>query len=175
MALIWVTGVPGTGKSAVAAALAGRGLPAYDADVGFCLWRDRRSGAAVSAPASARPSGWTQQHAWELDARRVRRLGARHASDIAHLCGSVENERDVWALFGHVVCLVADRATLVDRLGRRASGGYGTSAEELALVLSWSVTAEQRYRNYGATIVDATQSIAHVVDAVIDAAHDCEL
>lgn len=169
MALIWVTGVPGTGKSTVALELARRALPAYDADVGFCVWRERRTGAAVSAPTSRRPLGWTEHHAWELDVRRVRRLGVRHTADVAYLCGSVENERDVWSLFDHVVCLVADEATLMDRLGRRACGGYGSSAEELALVLSWSVTAEQRYREYGATIIDAAQPIARVADAVIDA------
>ena len=43
MALIYITGVSGSGKSTVAQELKKRGYEAYDAEEGFSYWFDRKT------------------------------------------------------------------------------------------------------------------------------------
>lgn len=89
------------------------------------------------------------------------------------LCGSVENEVDVRDLFDRVVCLVADNATLRDRLVSRTTNKFGKHPEELAAALAWNSTVETRYRRLGATIIDGTLPPPRVADAIRCRCGDC--
>jgi len=168
--LVRVTGVSGTGKSSVCEGLRQRGHRAVDADGdGYSRWADRRSGRLVADPPDPVPAGRLDRYAWRIDVERVRALATGAPATVTFLCGSVENEHDVWDCFDRVVCLVADDETIIHRLATRTTNAFGKHPEELAATLGWNQVMESRYRAAGAAIVDATRPLADVVDDVLTA------
>jgi hypothetical protein len=171
VSLVWVTGNAGVGKSTVCELLKHRGHAAVDADwEGYNYWVDRTSGQIVASPPYPTPSGWLDHFGWKIARAKVEALAARTSGTTVFLCGYVENEDDVRDLFDLVVCLVVDEETLTRRLVSRTTNAFGSQPEELAAALEANETAESVYRRSGASIIDATQPVALVADAVLAAA-----
>lgn len=165
MALIWITGTPGVGKTATSRALRARGFRAYDADLdGFRVWQWRDTGEAVTFPGWPVPARWHEAHHMPIVRSRVETL--HDEGGLVFLSGSVDNEREVWDLFTAVVCLVTDDATLRRRLAARPNP-YGKAPDELASILEWNSTCEANYRRFGASIVNASQPLDDCVEAVL--------
>ena len=165
MALIWITGTPGVGKTTTSRALRAQGFRAYDADLdGFRVWRRRDTSEEVTFPGWPVPAGWHEAHYMPIVRSRVESLHEK--GGLVFLSGSVDNERDVWDLFAAVVCLVVDDVTLRRRLAARP-GPYGKAPDELTSILEWNRTCEADYRRFGAAIVDASQPLDVVVEDVI--------
>ena len=162
--LVWVTGVPGSGKSAVCAILKEQGLRAVDADLeGVNCWVSRVTGERVDDRPHPLPTRWREDYAWQVDIDMVRALAAELSDGVGFVAGTVENEADAWDLFDHVVCLVVDEETLRYRLATRTTNAFGKEPVELEMAVAANRGARDRYRRYGATIIDATQPVEAVV------------
>jgi hypothetical protein len=169
--LVWVTGNSGAGKSTVCALLKSRGELAVDADwEGYNHWVDRTSGQFVVDPPDPVPAGWLDRFGWLISRAEVEALSARARDKTAFLCGSAENEEDVWDLFDLVVCVVVDDDTLRDRLLTRTTNSFGKHPEELAAAMECNDDTESTYRRLGATIIDGRRPLAEVADAILAAA-----
>ena len=169
MGLIWITGNSGTGKSTVRIALARRGYRSFDTDEdGIAVWRSRVTGEQVLYPSDGNyPETWLDDHGWIINRVRVEELAFMARDRLVFLCGSVENEDEVWHLFDSVVCLVFDESPLRERLATRTTNEFGKKPVELAAVLSWNPTMEARYRDLGALVVNADQPLITVVDEIL--------
>lgn len=165
MALCWVAGLSGTGKSTIVQEMQRAGELAWDGD-DFSCWRDRQTGEAVAAPPGGRHDGWLARHAWVIDPASVRTCRGIAEDRIGYLAGGCENEPDVWHLFDTVVYLVTDDDTIRRRLAARTENDFGKTDEELAMVLGWNAVLEAHYRSAGAVVVDAGQPLAQVIAAV---------
>lgn len=171
MSLVWVTGSAGVGKSTLCAVLKSRDELAVDADwEGFNYWVDRATGEVNVDPPYPLPAGWLERFAWKIDRSEVQRFARRASGSTAFLCGSVENEVDVWDLFDLVVCLVADNDTIRERLQTRTTNSFGKHPDELAAALGWNTNNEETYRRLGATIIDGRRPPSEIADAVLAAA-----
>jgi hypothetical protein len=171
MALVWVTGSSGVGKSTVCALLKSRGELAVDADwEGYSHWVDRTSGQTVTDPPYPTPGAWLERFAWRISRADVEALGTRMHDKTAFLCGSAENEIAVWDLFDRMICLVVDNETLRARLATRTTNAFGKHPEELEAALGWNEDVKSTYRRLGATIIDGTPPPPDVADAILAAA-----
>lgn len=171
VALVWVTGNSGTGKSTVCGALRERGHVALDADEdGFSHWIDRATNEVVTDPPYPVPRGWLDRYGWAIARERVTSLVEESRSRIAFLCGSAENEADVRDLFDLIVCLVIDEDTLRHRLATRTTNAFGRHPEELAAALKWNPLMRAIYEGHGATLIDASRPLTEVVDDVVSVA-----
>lgn len=171
MALVWVTGGSGVGKSTICELLKSRGELAVDADMdGYNRWVDRTSGQVVADFPATVPAGWLYRFAWKISRAEVETLAAAAHDKTAFLCGGTENEAEVWDLFDLVICLVADNETIRDRLLTRTNNPFGKHPEEMAAALEQNGGLETTYRRLGATLIDGRQPPAEVAEAVLAAA-----
>jgi hypothetical protein len=166
--LVWVTGNSGAGKSTVCEVLKGRGELAFDADwEGFSHWVDRGGGQVAHDPPDPVPGGWLDRYGWQISRGEVAALAGRLGGATGFLCGSAENEAEVWDLFDLVVCLVIDTGTLRERLRTRTGNAFGRHPEELAAAVDANEATEADYRRLGATIIDGTRAPGEVADAIL--------
>jgi hypothetical protein len=165
--LTFVTGLSGTGKSAVCDAMAEAGLQAFDIDLGLACWQDRATGRVVELdrPSDGATAAFLADHDWVTPRPRVEALRALPGR--VWLCGGCGNDDELWDLFDEVVCLVADEATLRHRLATRTGNDFGKAPDELAAVLGWLDTHAALYQGRGARLVDATRPLPDVVADVI--------
>jgi broad-specificity NMP kinase len=171
MTLVWVTGGSGVGKSTISELLKSRGELVVDADMdGYNRWVDRISGQVVADYPATVPAGWLNVYAWRINRSDVEALAAAARGRTAFLCGSAENESEVWDLFDLVVCLMADDETIRRRLLTRTNNPFGKHPEEMAAALDENAGLETAYRRLGATLVDGREQPSEVADAVLTAA-----
>jgi hypothetical protein len=169
-----VTGISGSGKSAVCVALQERGFAAHDMDLdGFAAWVHRTTGVPAPltdvADPSVRSAAWFAAHDWLVVPARVEELASSAGDQTVFLCGMASNQDDLSHLFTRIICLEVDEATLRERLATRTSNDFGKSEHELVAVLGWRAAVQDNYRRDGAVMTDATLPLADVVDAVVDA------
>jgi shikimate kinase len=170
--LVLVTGISGSGKSAVCGELQRRGYEAHDTDQdGNAVWVSQKTGDVTATPAASEgtPPEWLEEQEWRVAPFKVEALAKRADTLLVFLCGSTANEREVWHLFSRVIYLAIDNETLRRRLASRTTNAFGKAPNELQAILSWHEVGEDQYRRFGATIVDATSPLNQVVDNVLAA------
>lgn len=167
MALIFVTGVPGSGKSAVEQQLKKLGYESYDADsIGAAY--NIQSGAIVKIPpAEDRTPEWFQAHQWRVQRERVEQLRQEAKSKPIFLCGTASNEEDLWDLFDQVLILHIDELTLKHRILNREDNDFGKNEHELQEILVRHKNSLHKLNLPKVTAIDATQPLDSVVQEVL--------
>jgi hypothetical protein len=174
LALFYVTGLSGTGKSAVLDELRARGYHARGVDEdGYADWINRVTGRPDEFPHDDPALDfheWYKTHDWVLSVKRIgvlSRAAARLGRPV-FLCGVADRDDAVWHLFEKVLALVADLTTLEQRIAVRAND-FGKVPEEFAIIAQWHADYEAAYRRFGAMIIDATLPLTDVVDELLAA------
>lgn len=170
--LIYITGVPGSGKSAVCNELKRRGHTAYDTDNDAiaCFYNNATEKATERhIPAKDRTPEWRTQHRWKAKRKTIERLMTDTENGLLFLCGVTANDVDeLWDLFSKVFALViSDEQALRKRIANRREDGYGKNPHELTTLLQWQRTAAADYKELGAILVDASQPLGKVVDTIL--------
>ena len=145
---MWVllTGMSGTGKSALVRELRRRGYAAYDADEdGF------------SEPRANGRWGWR--------ADRVADLLGRARDGPAFFAGC--SEEQVELPFNVRVLLTAPRPVLVERLRKRSGNSYGRDSAELSQVLADLVEVEPLLYRSADLVLTTTAPTAELADVLL--------
>jgi hypothetical protein len=170
MALVYVTGASGVGKSTVRMELQRRGYLAFGSDEdGLARWFDS-SGAEVSMPAdpSGRDDTWFAHNTYRLPPETVRRLGRQVGDRVGFICGTVGNDNEIWDLFTAVISLSVDADTVRRRLAGRVNS-FGSTEDEMARVLEWHANVDADNSRFGAVLIDASGPVEDVVDELLTA------
>ena len=143
---VLVTGMSGTGKSALVEELRRRGHVAYDADDdGF------------SEPREDGRWGWR--------ADKVAELLAREGEGLLFFAGCSEEQRDL--PFDYRVLLTAPRQVIVERLRTRTTNAYGQSPTELAQILTDLDEIEPLLRRSADLVLQTTVPVPELADRLL--------
>ena len=168
MSAVLITGSAGAGKSAVAGALARRGVACIDDDEDPFLARFVDSAGAVVAEEPAEPDyAWLSRHSWEWDPGRLDELIRATAPETLYLCGGADNQLDLADRFSQVFLLEIDEPTMLTRLDARQDDEWGRAGDSREYIRRLLPEYQERLRTFGAVPVDATQPLGQVVDAIL--------
>lgn len=123
MALFYITGVSGSGKSSIRQELQERGYEAHDTDEDdITAWRNR----TTKEPAGKyiRSTEWLDEHEWVMPADRVRSLAKLAMEKTIFLCEVTSNQSEFFELFEKVFCLEIDQEILKHRLDTRTTNDF---------------------------------------------------
>lgn len=171
MALIYVTGSPGTGKTTIQKELLKHGYTAHDID------QPRFGGPvnlitgekAIIPPVENRKPEWFKQHEWRVSRPSIERLKISAKDTNVYLCGTTSTEHLVWDLFDKILYLNIDEEILRNRVLNRIDNDYGRGDGELDDILRRYRNAQEKLPTLGVTIIDANGSIEETFQAVIAA------
>jgi broad-specificity NMP kinase len=168
MSLIFVTGVPGSGKSAVEIQLRKRGYTSYDADSIGAAYNIEDGLIVKIPPASERSPEWFQAHQWKVQRDRVEQLKEKSKNKTIFLCGTASNDEELWDLFDQVFMLHVDEASLKHRIATRKDNDYGKNEYELTKILEKYRNSFHKYDLPKVIVIDASQPLMQVVQTIID-------
>ncbi len=174
MGAVLVTGVPGSGKTSVAAALTRKGELSLntDDDPGLCRWLDS-SGNAVEYPGGPDAVDWLNSHRWQWRLDRLDQLIAQAGPRTLFVCGNEStgegrHQPDALRRFERIYLLDIDRTTMWSRLDAPGRDhGFGQQDSEREWLRSWHPRFRARTLAKGAVRIDARQPLDLVVDAVL--------
>src|SRR5690242_13978508 len=162
-----VTGNPGSGKSALALELAGRGVLAIDPanDPQLSEWED-----AAGSPAAG-PSGteqeWLAAHRWVWSRRWLGEVVARHDRAV-FVCDTARNQDHLLDLFDRVFLLHIDGPTQEARLDAHdALNPPGRSEAGRQEIRDGRAVLQAQMLRRGAIAIDATAPSAVVADKLL--------
>jgi dephospho-CoA kinase len=147
---VLITGMSGTGKSSIIAALAARGYKAVDTD-----WDPEWEEIT-------RDGEWI----WRED--RIQSLLDQEDSDYLFISACVSNQGQFYGRFDQIILLSAPRSTMVQRLATRTNNPYGKRPEEVNDVLRYKETIEPLLRRGATAEIVTSMPLSDVVDQIVD-------
>ena len=152
MAVVLVTGMSGTGKSAALAELARRGHRVVDTDYG-----------AYSEEVPCSKAGGREQ-LWRED--RIEALLNGYHDDVLFISGCVSNQGQFYPRFDAVVLLTAPANVILERVARRESNAFGKRDAERDRILDDLAKVEPLLRAGATAEIDTRTPLDEVVDAL---------
>jgi adenylate kinase family enzyme len=172
MALFFVTGSSGSGKSHLTKELRGRGYDAYDTDDdALARWQHKQTGyihPKSSVKAEMRTPEFLAVHDWNVPREYIEKIAESSHGKPVFILGVANNYDALSDLFARTLALHIDDDTMVQRLQTRTNNNWGKQPHELQQSLDAHQGAEERWRSDGYLIIDATQSLDRVVDDIIN-------
>jgi shikimate kinase len=159
MTHVLITGMSGTGKSTVIAALRARGFPAVDAD------EDGYS--HLVAVTEDEPTGLAPGTDWVWREDRMEALLESPVDEVLFVGGCAPNQGRFRNRFGHVILLTLPAATMADRLRTRTTNPYGQDEADVARALEMKALVEPLLRASADLEIDTRVPLDEVVDAVL--------
>jgi broad-specificity NMP kinase len=149
VAVVLVTGMSGTGKSAALAELARRGHWVVDTDYG-----------AYSEEVPSEAGGWEQL--WRED--RIEALLDGHDDGVLFISGCVSNQGKFYPRFDAVVLLTVPANVILERVASRESNAFGKRDAERDRILYDLATVEPLLRAGATAEIDTRAPLDEVVD-----------
>ena len=169
MSLIYVTGAPGSGKTTLQKELISRGYDARDIDSSDLGGPHHKSTGklVVIPPADQRDKSWFEAHEWRVYVDAFQKLKIEAKDKDIILCGVAAGDHEVLHLFDKILYLSLDDETLSNRLRTRIDNDYGKNEFELEEILTRKHGLDKKYTLREVVKIDATNSLADVVDEII--------
>jgi dephospho-CoA kinase len=159
MTYVLITGMSGTGKSSVIAALRKRGFRAVDTDTdGYSHM--------VSVPEDE-PTGLEPGTDWVWHEERMEALLVSADDDVLFVGGCAPNQGRFRDRFDHVILLSTPAEIMADRLRTRTTNPYGQREEDISRSLEMKTQVEPLLRATADVEIDTRAPLEEVVDAVL--------
>jgi len=152
VAVVLVTGMSGTGKSAALVELARRGHRVVDTD--YDGWSEE-----VPSPDEPEP-----EQRWRID--RIDPLLREHDDGVLFVSGTVLNQGTFYPRFDAVVLLSAPADVILERIATRETNDYGKTEAQPDLILHHLATVVPLLRAGATAEIDTRAPLDEVVDAL---------
>ncbi len=170
MKKIYITGVSGTGKSAIAKELKKRGVFAFDIEEveGMCYWVDKKT---QEQDINYSPTmDWLEAHDWICDTKKLKELLASE-KDIIIATGITGNQDEYLNLFDKIFLLQSEEETFTNRMASRhlqpGENSYGQYPAEREFAIRNYKNFENKMIALGAILVNAELSLSEVADQIL--------
>jgi len=147
-AVIFITGMSGTGKSTTLIELARRGYTVVDTDY---------DGFSMEVPLAG---GQGFEQLWHEE--RLNELLSKHDEGIVFISGCVRNQGKFYPQFDVIILLSAPLETILERVKTRNNNPFGKTSEDRERIISDCAAVEPLLRT-GATLEINTQKPIHAV------------
>jgi gluconate kinase len=164
---VQIAGCSGAGKTAVAAALARRGLVAIEADGDPLLARFVDAADHVVQEPDEPDFAWLAQHRWAWNPARLDELIHTAAPAMLYVCGGADNQLEVADRFTQVFLLEIDEPTMLARIAARDDNGWGQIGDTREFLRRKLPELQADLRASGAIPIDARQPLDQVVEAIL--------
>lgn len=167
MRKFYITGVSGTGKSALAKELEKRSIRTIDIDdvPELCHWKNKLTGKKAKYQSGV-GKDWIEAHDWICDRNKLMKLLDENGNTIV-VTGIASNQDEYLDLFDKIFLLHCREETFLHRLNTRDENEFAKEKSEQEHVLSWYKEFEEKMRKWGAIPIDTEASISTVADQII--------
>lgn len=166
---ILITGVAGTGKSAVCDELNKLGYKAFgieDIDGLFTMVHKKTGKPFKNFDNDDFET--VKQSDWICDKKKLQRLIYKNSDGIVFYNGTASNINDLFPMFDKIFLLKVSQKILRERLSTRISNDFGRTAEVQKWVFSWKKWWENHMKEKGAIVIDASRSLREVANNIIE-------
>lgn len=169
MALIYITGAPGAGKSTICEELSKRGFETHDMDdpdLGGA--HNKLSGERVKIPpAHARTPKWYEDHEWRVYVEALQALKMHSGKQSVFVCGVAPDDSAALPIFDKVIYLTLSDEELIKRIEARKGNDYGKNQFELDTILKRKAVLDEKHSSRDSICLSAQGSVSKVVDDIL--------
>ena len=165
---ILITGIAGTGKSAVCDELNKLGYKAFgieDID-GLFTMVHKKTGKPFKDYDNDDLEK-VKQADWICDKKKLQHLMSKNSNEIVFYNGTAANLDDLLPLFDKVFLLTVSQTVLRERLSTRTSNDFARTTEVQNWVFSQKTRWEDHMIKKGAIVIDASRSLGEVANDII--------
>lgn len=176
MPLNFITGAPGSGKTAVTNEITSRGYQIYDTDdpthTGIAGWYDLATGEYVAGfnEREVTPA-LLDTHIWKLSDAAFENFKNKSELELIYLCGRLRDPGPIIEATRHIVFLAVEEGTIADRLEKRGKipgeVNWGREPWQVKRSIVINRELEAQYRSLGAIMINADRPLPEVVDNII--------
>jgi dephospho-CoA kinase len=168
MALFWITGAPGSGKTTICDELQARGYEAYDGDRdNLAHWYSIDTGLPVEKSEEERTLEFTESHSRNITRDVIEDLTKKASRKDIFLCADPENEDDIRDLFAMAFVLFTDESIRKQRLLTRKNNKWGKLPHERERDLRFVERFKVNAKKYNYVVLDSSQPTETIVDQIL--------
>lgn len=165
MSKVFITGISGTGKTAIAKALKERGINAIDMDEDdLCYWMNNEDGKKVDYEAELNKE-FIDSHVWICDIKKLKNM---LAEGVTVMLGHPENVDEILSLFDKFILLQCPPDIFMKRILKREDNDYGKHEAAQQHILNTYKKFENDVLGKGAISISVEGSLDEAVGKVIE-------
>lgn len=165
MKKVFITGISGTGKTAIAEALKKRGINAIDMDMyDLCCWMNKLDGKRVDYEAKLDKT-FIDSHIWVCDIELLKKM--LDTEDVVVMLGHPENTEEILPLFDKFILLQCKPETFLKRILERKDNDFGKDETAQQHLLDTYEKFEKEMLNKGAISINVDILLDEVVNNIV--------
>lgn len=165
MKKVFITGISGTGKTAIAKALKEKGVNAIDMDMyDLCYWISNDDGKKVDYEATLNRA-FIDSHVWVCDTNLLKNM--LDTEETIVMLGHPENTDEILPFFDKTVLLQCKPETFLKRIMNRQNNDFGKDETAQQHLLDTYEKFENDTLSKGAVSVSVEEPLSEVIDKIM--------